>query len=172
MSFGAKGQNASEKQDTCIHIDAYIIHSRITKLNAERKENQMCLNIYCGLVFLLEVFSHYRGESWKLTQKQNIIIPDFTLKKKNNQNTSSEMISNCAPRSYGFQVVIPETEPQYTWFQDLQYHPLCYLRLGGRTRETWKHQKCDGTWVRSMYVMTHTYCDATHLSAMQAETVA
>ena len=43
MSLGAKGQNASEKQDTCIHIDAYMIHSRITKLNAEMKENQMHL---------------------------------------------------------------------------------------------------------------------------------
>ena len=102
MSLGVEGQNASEKQETCIHIDAHVIHSRITELNAKRKENQMCLKHLLWVSFFVRRVQSLQGQVLKINPKANI-IPNFTLKKKNKkQKMSSEMISNCVPGHMAF----------------------------------------------------------------------
>lgn len=85
MSLGAEDQNASEKQETCIHIDAHVIYSRITELNAERKENQMCLKHLLWVSFFVRSVQSLQGKVLKINPKANI-IPNFTLKKQKKQN--------------------------------------------------------------------------------------
>lgn len=52
-AFGVKGQNASKKQETCIHINEYVVYSRITKLKERRKESQKCLKYLLWVRFFL-----------------------------------------------------------------------------------------------------------------------
>lgn len=74
MSLGVKGETANEKQkNICTHIYARIIYSRITKLKAKKKENQMCLKHLLWVRFLCQKFSFIIEANLQNNQKGKIL---------------------------------------------------------------------------------------------------